>query len=658
MHKSKLSRVVFYSRGDMLGVENLEKGEKILRAEIKYKYDDINEILELYNLKKYIDAELYLKSWTAEDVLNFKNKAERYGEIVGKFMSDIAFNYSVETYDSIFREYISSFWELINSHGFFKRIQRHDFKAILNKEPYVIYKILTHKSLVQYFAAEIREFLLTFLRSAEILLQVYEVKDEYRQKTFYLPPTLSIKDKEMIISNYLDSTEVNLNYLGIIKNAKNQSDFRLSDKIRLKAKRVYTKAAEAMFSNNNNGTSLGIQVHFTAGMGTIKSRKDENGVTYYSYSRDFINSHLEPYVQFENFKYLFEYVDACNRINLISKRNQMHTLEWVMGVHSQHEYRIGTLFWQNQITSNIQLYGYSLILKELNSSLEGVLHFVLTTQFRDRYRFDFTPRFSIPNSTVTYLEKVRLLAPEFESILKQYKLFVEDGYIDFELLQISSSPSLIADIPSLVPKKYVYLNESNLEIQVCARLLFSDQTSLNYVDPFKASDYYSFFYLIANERVEFDNYLEYQKHELQYLIDRNLIAVDETGFIQIANPTRLIILKDIYENEVASYYHYSFDCRMEIERLAFENGVYFESSLFSKPEQSYFNYFLNKKEFTNGLDLRNSYLHGTQADPSEENKHKSAYFMYLKLLTLALLKIDDDFLIARVNGQEENVSNS
>ena len=81
--------------------------------------------------------------------------------------------------------------------------------------------------------------------------------------------------------------------------------------------------------------------------------------------------------------------------------------------------------------------------------------------------------------------------------------------------------------------------------------------------------------------------------------------------------------------------------------MEIENIVFFESSLFSKPEQAYFNYFLNKK-FSNGLDLRNSYLHGTQASPDEIHKHEYAYFTYLKLLFLAMLKIQDDLKISKV----------
>jgi hypothetical protein len=67
-------------------------------------------------------------------------------------------------------------------------------------------------------------------------------------------------------------------------------------------------------------------------------------------------------------------------------------------------------------------------------------------------------------------------------ILKQYKLFVEEGEIDFELLQISSAPCTIKDIPSLVQNKYIYLNEGNDETTECLNLFFSDQTVLAYVE--------------------------------------------------------------------------------------------------------------------------------------------------------------------------------
>src|SRR5690606_24330866 len=129
-------------------------------------------------------------------------------------------------------------------------------------------------------------------------------------------------------------------------------------------------------------------------------------------------------------------------------------------------------------------------------------------------------------------EKVRLLAPEFESALKQFKLFVEDGSIDFELLQISSAPSAIKDIPSLNENKYIYFNEDNKEMLGCSNLFFSDQTLLVYVEPFKDKQYHNFFDLLVNEQVYFNNYEEHQKPQLNYLIDKGFISIDSSGFIQ------------------------------------------------------------------------------------------------------------------------------
>jgi len=179
-------------------------------------------------------------------------------------------------------------------------------------------------------------------------------------------------------------------------------------------------------------------------------------------------------------------------------------------------------------------------------------------------------------------------------------------------------------------------------------LFFSDQTLLSYVEPYKEKHYHNFFDLLANEQVNFNNYKEHKKPQINYLINKGFLSLDKNDFVQITNLPRILILKDLYENEVASFYHYPIEFQEEAKQMKIQNIVFFDNSLFSKPEQSYFNYFLNKSEFTNGLDLRNRYLHGTQANPEEVQKHEYIYFTYLKLLVLVLLKIEDDLLISQV----------
>ena len=63
----------------------------------------------------------------------------------------------------------------------------------------------------------------------------------------------------------------------------------------------------------------------------------------------------------------------------------------------------------------------------------------------------------------------------------------------------------------------------------------------------------------------------------------------------------------------------------------------------SKTGVEYFDYYLNKATFNNGMDLRNMYLHGSQPNGSEDEKiHMSNYWIILKLFVLCILKICDD----------------
>ena len=146
------NRVVFFSKRDMACGYELQKGEHILRADLQPNYTDINDILELYQLKKYIDNEIYLLSWTQDDINDFKQKVSSYGTIIGKFMSSITSENFKSTFQSISFDYKSSFWEIINDYGLFKNITKEDLLSVLNDKPFLINEILQHKKIVDVFS--------------------------------------------------------------------------------------------------------------------------------------------------------------------------------------------------------------------------------------------------------------------------------------------------------------------------------------------------------------------------------------------------------------------------------------------------------------------------------------------------------------------------
>lgn len=172
---------------------------------------------------------------------------------------------------------------------------------------------------------------------------------------------------------------------------------------------------------------------------------------------------------------------------------------------------------------------------------------------------------------------------------------------------------------------------------------FSEQCMLAYVE--RIGERYSCFYdLLQNEDVRKEDIIKYEHFSLKKLLDEDYIFIDENGFIRIKNKIQLSILNDLNKNDVISYWKLNKNQRKEVDNLVNKGLLKFESSLFSRPEQDYLNYCLNKSEFINSLDLRNMYVHGTQPF-GDENVHYSNYIRFLKLFILIIIKINDELCI-------------
>ena len=68
-----------------------------------------------------------------------------------------------------------------------------------------------------------------------------------------------------------------------------------------------------------------------------------------------------------------------------------------------------------------------------------------------------------------------------------------------------------------------------------------------------------------------------------------------------------------------------------------------ENTLFSRPEQDYLKYILNRSKYSDGLDLRNKYMHGTYSIDAEMQKND--YYELLKILILYIGKINEEFCL-------------
>ncbi|MGG7212868.1 hypothetical protein ACQPUY_04530 [Clostridium nigeriense] len=85
-----MRRIKVYSDIDLDCGYQLNKLEDAIEIfDINRGNYESNEILEIYNIIKYIDKELYLPSWNEEFIKKLKALNKVFKSIVGKFVSEL-----------------------------------------------------------------------------------------------------------------------------------------------------------------------------------------------------------------------------------------------------------------------------------------------------------------------------------------------------------------------------------------------------------------------------------------------------------------------------------------------------------------------------------------------------------------------------------------
>lgn len=633
-----MEKVKFFSLNDLTYGRNLRECERVIKEHQAGKeVEDINDIIELYNVKKYFDMKIYLTDWTAHDVDHYENIAKSFLGIVARFFKSMINENFISLYVDVDLFYKSDFWELIEKFNVYKSITEERFGEILHTTKVSLYELLKYKHITEHFGSVIRNYMLDEVSSAEILLHKYELKHFREKDPIHFPKELSTADKETIISRYIDSEDPNINYLRLISNIQSNKDrLEISPKTLLKAKRR-VEVQEKEFFKENSGMVMETTVSFS------KSQDEESILTMEgqsiaaTYSTKWLENNDDYPTLLNNFIYLFEFVDHQMRCTLVNKHNEMGVFERLL-TSSQNAYMKGIAFERKNILSLLQMVGYYNQLFSRGIRLEEVIEWFfeeyLATEL-DAHNFKVT----MPSANSTFLEKCTNIMPALESVLKQFSLFVQEGQIDFDLLEIRSEHLIYKNIPSLVERKYVY--GEGEEFNNATFLLFSDQSGLGYYDK-EERTYDNFFEMIRSERIKLSDFTDFNIPKINWLLDHKYVATDKEGNVIFNDLVLIMILHDLYFNEVVGYWKYPESGRKIINELEDKKVVILESSLLSRPEQEYFNYTLNKSQFNNGLDLRNKYSHTQPKSSDDEKMHNQNYMVFVRLFIVSLIKINDD----------------
>lgn len=624
-----MNRVKFFSENDLSCGINIER-----IIEIAIQYDDaleldIDRLLEFYNTLKFIKIERFKKRIEKEVGINLDNFVKQIEKKIGIFIANRKTSY-LDLYELVDFQYRKDFFEVMDKYKVYQNIIGEDLKGFIIKYGATLYYILKYKNIVQYHDKVLKGIFLANSNNAELILDKH-----LSEKDLNLPQSLHVRDIEYLIDSYLDLEHLNTNHLRKIIYFPPNAGLIICDKLKLKAKRRLKKEEERIFKGGS-GLEMGAEISFSDELDEAVRIETHGAVVKYTIQKKWIADNLDFNTLLNNFIYIFNFFDEQCRLNLATKINEAGILERVIWDKEDHLYKAHSVFKINEMISSIQLLSYSNYLSIYEIRIEDLIEWFFKEYLKDEFSIiGFIVR--MPSERLTYFEKCRFILPEIDRILKQYNIYTENCEIDQELLQMSSKPMSLGAYLSKVQKKYIYPNSSYYYNAV--NRLFSDQSGLAYIPKLEVT-HRNLCELILKEKVKLNDFEQYQRVEIQWLLDNGLLGIDKEEYLIFEDHLMVEIFGDLFYNEVISYWNNPNKTRRKIDGLVSDGTFKMESSLFSKNEQDYMDYYLNKAKFTNGYDLRNCYAHGTHSN--DEKQHELDYYIFLRIIIILVVKINDD----------------
>jgi hypothetical protein len=369
--------------------------------------------------------------------------------------------------------------------------------------------------------------------------------------------------------------------------------------------------------------------------GSIEEAYNNNTISC-AYSREWIEENKDYPTLLNNFIYLFGYVDRCFRCKFVSLSADLGVIERHLGIRGKKDYVSGIAFSVKRMLSLLQMAAYNHELQRLDIRLEDIFKWFFEDYLKNEFGangFAYSP----PSVGTTLAERCKLLSIAIDGLLKQYRLYCEDGFVDRELLEMSSGHIVFSELLGCIENKYAYSASDDLRAEMY--LLFSDQSTMGYTER-TGSTYQTLSQLLLSKQMNRSDFAEYQHRNLDWLIKRSSVNISEDGLLSL-NTGRVFVLKDLFSNEVICPRYYDHELHKQVELLVAAGDLRFAHTLFSKPEQDYLNYIFNKAEFSNGLDLRNRYSHDTCS--LDEKIQSEDYLELQKIMILIIIKINEEF---------------
>lgn len=606
----------------------IEEAPKILRE----KEHKLIDVLSLFEIIQYINDYNKLNNKGQDLLKSIIEMKRNLNSVVGLFFSKVDDKKIIELFNECKNKYdeIEVLLKCFVKYKIFDKISDSTFEIILDNELIYAYSILKHKKIVEKYDNIIKKRLMDNYETAELLVRKYDYDEK---ETFYLP-LLTQNEKKVIISNYIENANANLNYLNALYFHVDSNDsYKLTNKQRIQIKKAISKKNEEI-SKNGITYGYGIEIIIDENQEDYISPIFEKDKHIYKIPGKWIDKNLDYPTILNNFIYLLNYVDMDMNFNDLAISKNEGIFDRFIFRKNKTNYVSGFVFKHNEAYKHLSFHEYINYLKQKhNIDIEDVIEW-----FFNEYLFN---EFGISNYKINlsidkkYINRCKSLFPEFDSVLKKYRLFIEFKEISNELLNETKEFYKIDDCPSFIKDKYLVLNEQNCDIINILNLLFSDQSNITYINDNLHDSNFAKLILKNNVKINDFEDREFQLRRVNFLIEKKIIHINNENILEI-NREILAVCKYLFDHNFLRNHH------SEIEQNFIEKGYLLPCTrLFAPDEANYLNYYLNNSKFGDAIALSNKYRH-SDTTLEDEKQIYNDYLLGLRMLILIMIKINDE----------------
>ena len=411
--------------------------------------DDINDIIECYNVVQYLNLNDGLSPLALDNDVN-----DRYLSFNPELHRKIA-----AFFKSIVSEGIDFFKNAdpIYYEELFLLIEQYDLDKSVGIQPVIkLWEnisgspelLLSRKRLVRDHDSTFRELIIENSKFAEFLIYYHFSKE--RVKDIFLPKSLSDKDVLNIFKEYIQGDNPNLNYIKNIEDSKSNHGLIVDDKIKVLARRKRCELEEILFETGGHKwqqfTKVIIQDNLDC---TQKILRGENGPECY-YNSSFIDRIIcDVDVLHIIMAWSGSLTSDCILVVTSSQTNEGLVDHLMHQGNGEYKRNFAFQFYYQNLLNHV--YEFEIYMNNKGIRFEDIFLKYFNNFIEENYNIS---GFSFTASTLSasYLEKCKHLFTELDSIIRQFKLYMEDGKIDQDLLSISSCPVGLYGLPSRTRK--------------------------------------------------------------------------------------------------------------------------------------------------------------------------------------------------------------